>query len=752
MLHGLSKSEVQKRQRKYGLNLVEGSHFNLFRKIMSGLWGFSAWVLEFALIVEIILKEYTQVFFILLLLLFAAVNGALQQKRTQQLLAPLKKDLKIHVRVLRDDKWQVITADQLVPGDIISLKQGEILPADITLISGKIGTDESSITGESAMIFHDKNSEVLSGVNVVYGAGIARVNRTGNDSRVGKTVNLTKGKKANDGKLQFLLGKIIHYLAIIDTVLVLILFTITIVRHQNIINILPLMALLFIATIPIAMPSSFSIANSVEANVLAKKKVLVNKLESIQNAANIDLLMLDKTGTLTDSTFELTKIHNFSVYEDDDILALAKSATNKISPSNLEKVFQRMKIRRNNLKILNFNPFDINKKYSNSNVIFNGKRLDVKLGSPINLMSSSDWFKYVKKLNNKVVAMTINGKLAAIFEMTDHLRLDTRQTICELQKRAIKPMIITGDNFIAAQRIVQKLKIKGKVVEVSELSTIQNIKEVSAICEVLPEDKLMILKLLKNKGYVVGMVGDGMNDAPALKAADVGIATSNAVDLAKQSAGIIMQKEGIGSITDILDSGHRVYQRMMTWTITKLSRTAQLAILLTLGYWIANFIPINLNAIVLVAILNDLVTMVLGTDNTNISYNPERWNMQKLIKISLIFTIGWVLSGMLLFIGLFKLNIMPPKIGTIMFLFLIFSAMLTILMTRTGKAFEKGKPSKMVLAVIIINCIFVSVLSIFGKVVYPISWKWVLIIFIGTLGLAVIIDAIKVKYYNNIDD
>ena len=602
------------------------------------------------------------------------------------------------------------------------------------------------------MILHDENSEVLSGVNVIYGAGIARVIRTGNDSRVGKTVNLTKEQKANDGKLQFLLGKIIHYLAIIDTVLVLILFTITIVRHQNIINILPLMALLFIATIPIAMPSSFSIANSVEANVLAKEKVLVNKLESIQNAANIDLLTLDKTGTLTDSTFELTKIHNFSVYEDDDILALAKSATNKISPSNLEKVFQRMKIRRNNLKILNFNPFDINKKYSNSNVIFNGKRLDVKLGSPINLMSSSDWFKYVKKLNNKVVAMTINGKLAAIFEMTDHLRLDTRQTICELQKRAIKPMIITGDNFIAAQRIVQKLKIKGKVVEVSELSTIQNIKEVSAICEVLPEDKLMILKLLKNKGYVVGMVGDGMNDAPALKAADVGIATSNAVDLAKQSAGIIMQKEGIGSITDILDSGHRVYQRMMTWTITKLSRTAQLAILLTLGYWIANFIPINLNAIVLVAILNDLVTMVLGTDNTNISYNPERWNMQKLIKISLIFTIGWVLSGMLLFIGLFKLNIMPPKIGTIMFLFLIFSAMLTILMTRTRKAFEKGKPSKMVLAVIIINCIFVSVLSIFGKVVYPISWKWVLIIFIGTLGLAVIIDAIKVKYYNNIDD
>lgn len=653
---------------------------------------------------------------------------------------------------MRDDKWQIISADQLVPGDIISLKQGEILPADVTLISGKIGTDESSITGESAMILHDENSEVLSGVNVIYGAGIARVIRTGNDSRVGKTVNLTKEQKANDGKLQFLLGKIIHYLAIIDTVLVLILFTITIVRHQNIINILPLMALLFIATIPIAMPSSFSIANSVEANVLAKEKVLVNKLESIQNAANIDLLMLDKTGTLTDSTFELTKIHNFSVYEDDDILALAKSATNKISPSNLEKVFQRMKIRRNNLKILNFNPFDINKKYSNSNVIFNGKRLDVKLGSPINLMSSSDWFKYVKKLNNKVVAMTINGKLAAIFEMTDHLRLDTRQTICELQKRAIKPMIITGDNFIAAQRIVQKLKIKGKVVEVSELSTIQNIKEVSAICEVLPEDKLMILKLLKNKGYVVGMVGDGMNDAPALKAADVGIATSNAVDLAKQSAGIIMQKEGIGSITDILDSGHRVYQRMMTWTITKLSRTAQLAILLTLGYWIANFIPINLNAIVLVAILNDLVTMVLGTDNTNISYNPERWNMQKLIKISLIFTIGWVLSGMLLFIGLFKLNIMPPKIGTIMFLFLIFSAMLTILMTRTRKAFEKGKPSKMVLAVIIINCIFVSVLSIFGKVVYPISWKWVLIIFIGTLGLAVIIDAIKVKYYNNIDD
>ena len=649
---------------------------------------------------------------------------------------------------MRDDKWQIISADQLVPGDIISLKQGEILPADVTLISGKIGTDESSITGESAMILHDENSEVLSGVSVIYGAGIARVIRTGNDSRVGKTVNLTKEQKANDGKLQFLLGKIIHYLAIIDTVLVLILFTITIVRHQNIINILPLMALLFIATIPIAMPSSFSIANSVEANVLAKEKVLVNKLESIQNAANIDLLMLDKTGTLTDSTFELTKIHNFSVYEDDDILALAKSATNKISPSNLEKVFQRMKIRRNNLKILNFNPFDINKKYSNSNVIFNGKRLDVKLGSPINLMSSSDWFKYVKKLNNKVVAMTIDDELAALFEMTDHLRPDTYRVVQELQQRAIKMMVITGDNFVAAQGIAQKLKLKRKTVEVSELSTIQNIKDVSVICEVLPEDKLTILKFLKDKGYTVGMVGDGMNDAPALKAADVGIATSNAVDLAKQSAGIIMQKEGISSISDILDSGHRVYQRMMTWTITKLSRTAQLAILLTLGYWIANFVPVNLNAIVLIAILNDLVTMVLGTDNTNISHKPEKWNMQSLVKISLIFTTGWVLSGMLLFIWLFKSNVVPSKISTIMFLFLIFSAMLTILMTRTRGAFEKGKPSKAVLIIIGINCILVSGLAIFGKVVFPISWKLVLLVFGGTFGLAMLIDMVKVRYYS----
>ncbi|WP_283613703.1 HAD-IC family P-type ATPase [Ligilactobacillus aviarius] len=291
---------------------------------------------------------------------FCCSKWSLTTKAYTTIIGSFKKDLKIHVRVLRDDKWQIISADQLVPGDIISLKQGEILPADVTLISGKIGTDESSITGESAMILHDENSEVLSGVNVIYGAGIARVIRTGNDSRVGKTVNLTKEQKANDGKLQFLLGKIIHYLAIIDTVLVLILFTITIVRHQNIINILPLMALLFIATIPIAMPSSFSIANSVEANVLAKEKVLVNKLESIQNAANIDLLTLDKTGTLTDSTFELTKIHNFSVYEDNDILALAKSATNKISPSNLEKSFQQINIKRNdNLEISRFNPFDI---------------------------------------------------------------------------------------------------------------------------------------------------------------------------------------------------------------------------------------------------------------------------------------------------------------------------------------------------------------------------------------------------------
>lgn len=745
-MRGLSESEVKKRQKKYGLNIVKEPQFSLFRAIVSRLWGFSAWILEFALVVEIILKEYTQVFFILLLLLFAAVNGAIQQKRTHQLLKPLKKDLEVHVNVLRDGKWKVVLAEQLVPGDIVSLKQGEILSADMILLSGKIRTDERTVTGESSMILHDINDEILSGVNVVYGNGIAKVIRTGNDSRLGKTLNLTKKENSNDGRLQFLLGKIIHYLAIIDAILVLILFIITMIRYQNIISVLPLMALLFIATIPIAMPSSFSIANSVEANVLAKNNILVSNLESIQNAANIDLLMLDKTGTLTDSTFELTKVYNFSAYKDDELLEFAKTATDKISTSSLEKSFQQVKSKVNDVQISSFTPFDVNKKYSESIVKFNGEEISIKLGSPAKLMTSSEWFKYKQKMDNKVVAMTINGKLAALFELTDRLRKGTEQTIQELQKRSIKIMIVTGDNLVSAQGIAQKLKINGKVIEAAELSTV-DIKDVAVVCDVLPEDKLTILKLLKDEGYVVGMTGDGMNDAPALKAADVGIATSNAVDLAKKSAGIIMQREGIGSIIDILDSGHRVYQRMMTWTITKLSRTAQLAILLTLGYWIANFVPVNLNAIVLIAILNDLVTMVLGTDNTKISYKPEKWDMKKLIKISLIFTLGWVISGMILFVWLLKVGITSSKIGTIMFLFLIYSAMLTILMTRTKGNFEKGRPSKLVLTVIIINCIFVSVLSLIGKVVAPLSWDIILLTFVGTVVLAIIIDIFKVRYY-----
>lgn len=749
---GLNDLEVKKRQKKYGLNIIKTSHFSFLKAIGSRLWGFSAWILEFALVIEIFMREYVQAFFIILLLLFAALNGAFQQRKTQKLLKPLKKDLEIHTRVLRNSKWKVISAEQLVPGDIISLKQGEIIPADVQLISGELNTDESTITGESNIVTHKNKSEILSGVNVVQGAGVAEVIRTGSNSRLGKTVSLTNIKNSHQGKLQFLLSKIIHYLAILDAFLVMVLLVIVIVRHQNIIHMLPLMAILFIATIPIAMPSSFSIANSVEANVLAKKDILVSSLESIQNAANIDLLMLDKTGTLTDSNFELVNIQNFSMYTNDEILSLAKAATNKIAPSNIDKVFQDVQLPHDQqpLQIEKVIPFDVNKKYSEVHLIFDNQQLIVKLGDPAKLISPLNWYKYVKKISNKVIALTINGNLAALFEMTNHLRNGSYKTIHQLCQRAIKVLIITGDNLTATQNTVQKLKMKGHVIEASELNEIDNIKDIAAICSVLPEDKLTILNLLKNKGYVVGMTGDGMNDAPALKAADLGIATSNAVDLAKQSAGVIMQKEGISSIIDILDSGHRVYQRMMTWTITKLSRTAQLSILLTIGYWIANFIPINLNAIVLIAILNDLVTMVLGTDNVQISTKPEQWNMKKLIKISMIFTVSWVLSGMILFIWMNKVNILSYKVSTIMFLFLIDSAMLTILMTRTRKFFLRGHPSKMVLTVIIINYIFTSVLAISGHIVFPISWKLVVLILIGTLLFSIVIDIIKVYFYQNV--
>ncbi|WP_057769148.1 HAD-IC family P-type ATPase [Lactobacillus selangorensis] len=746
-VQGLTSAQAQTKLKQDGPNEVAMKQTTFWGSVLKRLWEPSAWILEVALLLEFALGKWVQAVFVLLLLLFAAVNGAVQEKRASKVLGNLTQQLVPLVSVLRDGQWQQVPSKELVVGDVIRLKSGDVIPADVEILTAPLEVDESSITGESQAVKHDPNATAYAGTAVEWGESLAQVTATGKNSRAGKTITLVSTSQS-PGHLQKLLGKVIQYLAILDAVLAVILTIAALIRGENILALAPFLAVLVIATIPIAMPSSFAVANSVEARTLSREQVLVSDLTGIQNAANLNLLLVDKTGTITANKPEVIKITPIGKqFSDQQLLTLAVSATDFKAPSEVDRAIQ-MAAHRHQAQPLTgtdnllFNP---QVGYSALTVPVNGKSARIKLGSYHVLTGhAAD-----KNVLGRQVALAVDDQVVGVFTLQDQPRPDSAKSIAAIKARGVKVIMLTGDGQATAQKVATEVGLDGQVISSADLAQKPQLAQLAGIADVLPENKLAIVKQFQQAGYIVGMTGDGVNDAPALKQADVGIAVKSAVDIAKKAAKVILMVDGLSRIVDLLDSGHRVYSRMMTWTITKLARTAELTVLLTVGYLVTHFFPLSLNAIVLVAILNDLVTLALGTDNTTITTHPETWNLGKLSRLASVFTVGWIVTGIVFGHELVASGMAHGQVSTILFLYLLFSAMLTILMTRTKKFFWQSRPSNGVLTAITLNCLLAIVLSVTGVAVTAISWAWIGIVFVLVLIVGIILDAIQVGFYQH---
>ncbi|MFT8909560.1 MAG: HAD-IC family P-type ATPase [Lentilactobacillus diolivorans] len=741
-LEGLSSQAAEHRIKSEGYNEIPIASFNFFQSVLSRLWEPSAWILELALLMELFLGKDIQASFIVLMLLFAAINGTIQEYRASKVLNSLSTALKPLVTVKRNGQWLKRPSRELVAGDVINLKSGNIIPADVTILDKSIYVNESSITGESMPVTRTKGSEAFSGTEIISGNCLALVIRTGIRSRAGRTSQLTIQSKA-PGQLQILLGRVIKSLAILDVILIMILLLFALIRKENLISLLPFFAMLIIATIPIAMPSSFSVANAIEANVLSKKSILVRDLTGIQEAANVNLLLMDKTGTLTNNQTVVEGFHNFSSYSKEEIDQLALTAVDTTQPSQLDDALLTALSPAAHLSVKAFQPFNPNVGYSTATVNVNHQERQVKLGSLKIISQETNQIIDESKVHGHTVALSLDRQLLGFYILKDQIRPDSVTAVQKFNRRGIKVIILTGDNHKSAEQTSHQIGLTGKIITKEAINAIKLKNNLAAISEVLPENKLDVVKKFQKLGYTVGMIGDGINDAPALKQANLGIAVNTATDIAKKAAKIILMKDRLLSVVDIVDSGHRVYQRMMTWTITKLVRTAELTLLLTLGYIFFGFMPLSLNELVLIAILNDLVTLVLGTDNTTITYHPENWNFKKMISQASILTIGWTASALFILTILIK-NTTIGKASTLLFVFLIASAMLTILMTRTTRPFWLSLPSFAVCFSIIFNLIIVSALAVLGLGIPQISILSIINMLLITLSISLILDMIHV--------
>lgn len=750
--NGLSSGDAKKSQDENGRNELPFKKENFLLGLFKRIWGPVPWILEVSLILEVILGKTIEAVIIFALLIFTACIGETQKIRTQKALNFLREKLRTYTRVNRDEKWINIFSTDIVKGDIIYLKTGDIVPADCTILDGSAQINESQVTGESVDVLKDTGKEIFSGSSISEGEIIAKVTAVGLSSYSGKTANLIK-TAGSKGHLEKLLMNIIKFLGIMDAIVIVILVITTLILGRPIVPLLPFLVVLVVSTVPVVMPATFTVSNALEARILGKNGVLVTDLSAIQQASNMRVLCIDKTGTLTENKPKVYKIVSTdSRFSDKDILTFAYSCTNETSENTIDVAiinkFKTLKI--DPPKILSKTIFNPKLKYSTSKVFNKGKTLDIIFGAPFTISNScEEEIDALVKDGNRVVAVGIDEnnkkKIIGLISFKDSPRSDSKKLVKKLKELGVHLLMITGDNKQTACKIAEEVGI-GK--NIGDLEDAKNPLKYNGFANIFPEDKYKIVKEIQDQNIITGMTGDGINDAPALKQADVGIAVSDSTDIAKNSAKVILTHDGLSDIVNIIIGGRKVYRRMLTWIITKLVRTIEMTMILTFSYLIFNDFALPLTSIILTVLMNDFVTMALATDNVKPSKKPENWDFKSMYKISGLISFFWLAYAFVgIFLALKVFNIPFEQVQSMSFAFIIFTAQFSIYLDRTKDSIFSIKPSKFLFIVTISNITLATLFAVFGFCMAKTNIFYLLVELATLFILALIIDRFKILFY-----
>jgi len=736
---GLDDRDIPARHDKYGFNEVISKKESGIKKFASKFWSPIPWMLEITIVITAVLGKYRDMYIIAFLLLFNGVLSFLQESRAQNAVELLKQKLHVKARVLRDGKWKQVEARDLVPGDVIHIRNGDIVPADLKIIRGDVQVDQSSLTGESLPVSRSSAQLLYSASTVKKGEADAIVIYTGSKTLFGKTTDLvaTAGSKSHIEKL--ILG-IVKYLVVIDSLLVVSIVAFSYYIHIPTGDIIPFALVVLITSIPVALPATFTIAMSVGAAEMSKKGVLVTRLTAIEDAASMDVVCLDKTGTITKNVLSVMDPITYDCTEK-DLLSYAVVASDSSSEDSIDDaVIEYAKLKGyfpDISKRTSFIPFDPHTKRTEALIEAENGTLKLVKGSPPVLMKL---YSYPEKMTEdvdnlskkgyRVIAVAIEDgarRILGLIPLHDPPREDSSKLINELKDLSIDSKMVTGDSKAIAGEIASQVGIGTRTCDVSDaLKGTGSIDNYDVFSEVFPEDKYAIVKKLQNEGHIVGMTGDGVNDAPALKQAEVGISVSTGTDVAKAAASIVLTHEGVSDIVEAVKSGRRIYQRMLTYILNKIIKTIQVVFFLTISFFIFRFFATTPFDIILLIFANDFVTMSIATDNARYSLKPEKWGTRHIITTSGILAALLVGEGLMALYIAIRLGLSHPEIDTFIFDILVFSGQFTVYMVRERDRFWKSMPGKWLLLASTVDIIFVSLISIEGILVTPIGYLLVL--------------------------
>ena len=779
---GLTRVEVIELRRRYGFNDIPEEKKHPLLKFLSYFWGPIPWMIEIAAILSAVITHWDDFAIILFLLLINAVVGFFQERKAENAIELLRKQLAPNARVLRDSTWQEIPAHELVPGDIVHIRLGDIVPADALLGNGKyLLLDESALTGESLPVEKKPGDTVYSGSIVRQGEMDARVTTIGINTFFGKTARLVQVKSPRS-HFQAAVERIGNYLIILAIVLVSIVFIVAMLRSESFLVTLQFAVILVVAAIPAALPAVMTVTLAVGATALAKKEAIVSRLTAIEEMAGMDILCSDKTGTITQNSISIGEIRTFPGVSEQDVIIAAARASKRESNDPIDvAVFSRYDQLppdpdTSAFETLDFVPFDPVTKFSKASVQErSGRSFEVAKGAPqaIASLAGTDG-ALASTLNGWITGFAKKGFRAlgvaradrsgtwqylGLIGLFDPPRGDSAATITNAKKLGVNVKMVTGDHIAIAQEISAQVGLGQNILSRTVLiagdgEVVQKqLESADGFAQVLPEDKFRIVKTLQGGDHIIGMTGDGVNDAPALREADAGIAVAGATDAAKSAADIVLTKPGLSVIIDAIERSREIFRRMENYAVYRIAETVRVLIFLTLCIVLLNFYPVTALMIVVLAILNDLPIMMIAFDNAPVAQKPVRWQMNRIMIIaSILGILGVVSSFILLWLVKEYFHLEAGVIQTLIFLKLAVAGHMTIYLARTGQQhfWERPFPSFALFGTAEITQVAATLIVIYGVFMTPIGWSLALIVWGYALVSFLINDQIKVWLFRKI--